>query len=74
MSLNKTELANVKRLCRDVIALIDAVEKQAAMQTAGFSAQMGTTYKWVLWPSRKTAELRRRSMDLTRALADLRRS
>jgi hypothetical protein len=56
----------VQNLCQEVSDLVDEIAKEVAAE--------GNSGQWSLTGTPKTAELRRRSMDLTRALADLRRS
>ena len=74
MSINQKTLRDVSKLCAEVQTLIREVEDQAKKDTEDFVTRVGGTSRWLVWPGRRTGELRRRSMDLTRALAELRRS
>lgn len=65
VSIDAANMKIVKGLCQEVCALISIAQHE--MYERGSEA----TYPY---PSKTTGELRRRSMDLTRALADLRRS
>lgn len=56
------DIARVRKLAAEVTDLCAAVEREARSNDTLFYSG-----------SRTTAELRRRSMDLTRALADMRR-
>lgn len=63
MSINTTTMRQVKKLSQEVCALIATVEHEMYESDVKSSP----------YPSKTTGELRRRSMDLTRALAELRR-
>ena len=74
MSFQPDTLRKAKRLCEEVHQLIEDVEAQGARNSVDFAERCGhDPAHWVLWPSRLTGELRRRTLDLTRALSDLRR-
>lgn len=75
--MNRTTIADVRALCAEVIKLCDAATAQLDEELAE------RNYRWPdesrkpspsdhSYGSRATGSLRRRSMDLTRALADLR--
>ena len=73
MSFQPDTLRKAKRLCEEVHQLIEDVEAQSKLDTAEFLVRHGDSKLTILRPSRLTGELRRRTLDLTRALADLRR-
>lgn len=62
--MNTLDINKVVYLCREVERLGKEVMAEAERD--------GTT-AGSIWGTRKSGELRRRSMDLTRALADMRR-
>jgi hypothetical protein len=68
--LTTINLATVRRLAKEVetLALIVQAEATAERKRSGYECRFGPP------ASKNTAALRRRSMDLTRALADLRSS
>ena len=68
MSMNRTNLRRVKSLCKEVLALIAEVDKEIENYSKELNFEVNSPPA-----SKTTGELRRRSMDLTRALADLRR-
>ena len=74
---NKQELKDVAALAREVADLADATIKEAENQTS-YDVEKREYVTKARWPyhggSLTTGTLRRRSMDLTRALAQLRRS
>lgn len=74
MAFSKDNLKKTKIWCEQVIRLIDEVEKE---RQQGFVSLFGPEEKnheyYTAPPSKKTGELRRRSMDLTRQLAQLRK-
>lgn len=76
MSFNQRELRKVKKLCQDVEVLINYVQveiEEEDKQWQERNPDFPRTHAINASPSKTTGELRRRSMDLTRALADLRR-
>lgn len=68
MSINATTMKDVKRLCQEVCALISIAEHEMHEATEREGFKHASPH-----PSKTTGELRRRSMDLSRALSDLRR-
>ena len=74
MITNTDHLNAVKKLCREVDRLASEVTK-ANDKAARLDADGKCQAAWQERPGPKlTGELRRRSMDLTRALAELRKS
>lgn len=70
MSINAASMRQVKGLCQEVCSLIAIAQHEMHE----FNAEHPDWQITSPHPSKTTGELRRRSMDLTRALADLRRS
>lgn len=68
--MNKQNIVKARRLCDEVAVLCEKIE---ATEKGRFAEAEGRKQWCTAWPSKTTGELRRRSMDLTRALADLRR-
>lgn len=66
--LTAKNLAAVRRLAKEVDALAHTVQDESKASSAMYADRFGPP------ASKNTAALRRRSMDLTRALADLRSS
>lgn len=78
MSVNGTTLAKVRRLAREVDQLAADVEREMVDSGARMHARNPELFAkgfvpHTPYPSPTTGELRRRSMDLTRALAEMRR-
>ena len=75
MSIDAETLAEVKRLSREVAKLVTQVEAELARveKARKAAAKTDRPYWYRRLDSKLTATLRRRSMDLTNALADLRR-
>jgi len=79
MSMNQQSLTNVHALCHAVAVLCAAVNAERERYGRELHAKHPDTFPKGYVPSTpaaspKTGELRRRSMDLTRALSELRRS
>lgn len=70
MAFTAGNLSNAKYLAERLLSQIAAVQRQLDDEADPNSLWVGRTP----YPSRATGALRRTSMDLTRALADLRRS
>ena len=78
MSFNQTNLRKTKTLARELIQLVELVQEEIAEQDKEYQKRFNEPRdgrcQLTANPSRTTGELRRKSMDLTRALANLRRS
>lgn len=68
--MNNASMGTVSKLAAEVIDLCEQVKKEKADTDRRYPQYVGC----YTWQSKTTAALRRRSMDLTRALADLRKS
>lgn len=76
MSYSKRELTDVVRLCAEVADLAEKVIAEANEYTIWdtHSRQSVTRPQWPYWGGTKTSgAMRRKSMELTRALAELRK-
>ena len=70
--MNRASIRRVKQLCAELAQLCDAAEERINQerQYRGYSTRAPSDHSY---GSPQTAALRRRSMDLTRALAELRK-
>lgn len=75
MSFNQKELRNVKKLCAEVTELATKVQIEIEDYEDDFFNRTGMKFDHAISAhgSKTTGALRRKSLDLTRALADLRR-
>lgn len=77
MTMNKNDLTQVELLCSDVMKLIVEVNREIRVQDEEWNKTHPdhiSKYQSTAYGSVNTGALRRRSMDLTRALAQLRKT